>query len=149
MKTDTLTTLEAMFQRHPVMGAEPVARAEIDALETSIGFQLPADYREFVEKFGGAIVGPFSIYGLRAARAMGAGESSALKVTDRFRADGWPGVEKWLVVSMDQAGNPVGLDASGRILISDHDAGAVQPLASSFEEYLRKWCLKLEPISNR
>ena len=143
MRRHTLDALEKMFQESPVMCAGGVDRTEVDTLENQIGFQLPPDYREFLEKFGGAIVGPFRVYGLRASEAMGDDESSAMKVTERFRADGWSGTDKWLVVSMDHSGNPVGLDRDGKIWISDHDTGALQTLASSFEEYLRKWCLKL------
>jgi cell wall assembly regulator SMI1 len=145
MKSDTLNALERMFHESPVMCAGAVNRTEVGALENQIGFRLPADYREFVERFGGAIVGPFSVYGLKASEAMGDEESSAVKVTKRFRADAW-GTDKWLVVSMDHSGNPVGLDPDGKIWISDHDARTVEILASSFEEYLRKWCLKLDPL---
>jgi hypothetical protein len=35
------------------------------------------------------------------------------------------------------------LDADGKVWISDHDFGGVQVIAKSFEEYLRKSCLKL------
>ncbi len=35
-------------------------------------------------------------------------ESSAWKVTQRFRKDGWPGVQEWLVISSDHSGNPIG-----------------------------------------
>lgn len=147
MKPDTLNTLEAKFQAHPVIRGGRVDRAEVNALENAVGFALPADYREFVEKYGGAIVGPFSVYGLRAARAMAKNESSAWEVTKHFRSEGWPGVENWLVISSNQSGNPVGLDAAGKVWISDHDTGTIDSLASSFEDYLRKWCLKLEPVS--
>lgn len=147
MKTGTLTALEAMFQKHPVMRGGRVDRAEVNALENAVGFALPADYREFVEKYGGAIVGAFSVYGLRRAHAMAKNESSAWDVTKHFRSEGWPGVENWLVISSDQSGNPVGLDAAGKVWISDHDTGTINPLAASFEDYLRKWCLKLEPVS--
>ena len=143
MRRDTLDTLERMFQESPVMCAGGVDRTEVDTLQSQIGFELPLDYREFLEKFGGAIVGPYSVYGLRASEAMGDDESSAMKVTERFRADGWPGTDSWLVVSIDHSGNPVGLDRDGKIWISDHDAGALQVLTSTFEDYLRKWCLNL------
>jgi hypothetical protein len=74
---------------------------------------------------------------------MGNGEGSAIDVTTRFREQGWNGVENWLVISEDHAGNPIGLDKDGRIWISDHDFGRITLVAASFEEYLRKQCLKL------
>jgi hypothetical protein len=97
----------------------------------------------FIHRYGGAIVGPYRVFGLRNSEPMGNGEDSFLKVTKAFRQKGWPGVEKWAVISMDRGGNPIGLDADGKVWISDHDFGGVQVIAKSFEEYLRKSCLKL------
>lgn len=147
MRAETLHALDTMFRESPVMCAGTATREEVDQLESSIGFRLPDDYREFVERFGGAIVGPFSVYGVQGSDAMGDDESSALDVTNRFRSDGWQGTDQWLVVSMDHSGNPVGLDREGKVWISDHDAGAIQELAPTFEDYLRRWCLKLDPVS--
>lgn len=144
MTDETLTKLRSDFAEHPVTAAEPVPEEEIDALEQAVGFKLPDDYRQFVREFGGGIVGAFSVYGLRAADAMGDDEASALEVTERFRNDGWRGVEKWLVVSSDHSGNPVGLDEQGVVWISDHDAGSIEKLADTFEGYLRRACLGLE-----
>ena len=71
MKTDTIAELEKGFAEFPVMSAGPVPAAEIDELERAVGFPLAGDYREFIARYGGAIVGPFRIFGLRAAKAMG------------------------------------------------------------------------------
>ncbi len=147
MKPETLSILEKEFAQFPEMVAGPVDAQEIGNLEKAVGFPLAEDYKLFVSRFGGAIVGPFRIFGLRASTAMGRHESSALETTRRFRDDEWEGVGDWLVISMDHSGNPVGLDRDGRIWISDHDAGAVQQLALTFEDYLRRWCLSIDPIS--
>lgn len=143
MTKETLTVLEAEFSKHPVLVAGAVASAEVGDLERAIGFVLPLDYKLFVERFGGAIVGPYSVFGLRASEAMGKEESSALLVTQRFREQEWSGVNNWLVVSTDHAGNPFGLDREGRVFISDHDAGLVEKVADTFEGFLRSRCLKL------
>ncbi|NHZ43560.1 SMI1/KNR4 family protein [Massilia aquatica] len=37
--------------------AAPFSEAEINALESSIGWKLPKDYSEFIKQFGGAFVG--------------------------------------------------------------------------------------------
>jgi hypothetical protein len=144
MKKDTWDKLEDMFKQSPVMRGESVEDDEIKKMTDSIGFALPSGYIEFVKLYGGAIVGPFSIFGLRAADAMGDDEASAIDVTKRFRDEGWAGTEKWLVISMDHSGNPVGLDQEGKIWISDHDAGEVSLLADNFEAYLRNFCLKCD-----
>ncbi len=102
-----------------------------------------SDYREFVRRYGGAVVGPYPIFGLRRAEPMGTNEGSVVEITRRFHQKRWPGTEAWVVFSLDHAGNPIGMDKDGKVWISDHDAGAVQLLAPTFEEYLRRRCLKL------
>ncbi|MBF0234383.1 MAG: SMI1/KNR4 family protein [Desulfamplus sp.] len=142
MEKDTWDKLEDMFNKSPLMKAEAVEADVVNKLSEYVGFTLSLDYVEFMNRYGGAIVGSYSIFGLGAADAMGDNEASAIDVTKRFRDDGWAGTENWLVISMDHSGNPVGLDLDGKVWLSDHDAGAVSQLADSFEEYLRKWCLK-------
>lgn len=143
MRKQTWQALEDMFSEDPILKAEAVKPAEVTAAEQKIGIILPEDYKEFIRRYGGAIVGPFPVYGLRRAEPMGDDKASFLEVTNHFRQQRWPGVDKLVVISMDHAGNPVGLDAEGKIWISDHDARAIQLLALNFEAYLRKWCLKL------
>lgn len=143
MRIETIEALDALFERLPIMKAGPVSRAEVQKAFSR--FRLPAagDYQTFVESYGGAIVGPYRVFGLRRAPAMGANEGSALEVTERFVKQGWPGVENWLVISMDHSGNPIGLAADGQVWISDHDNGQVVVIAPSFETFLRQWGLTL------
>jgi hypothetical protein len=143
MRNETWETLDNIFSEFPVLKAEPVELDEIASAEREGGIPLPNSYKEFIHRYGGAIVGPFRVFGLRKAEPMGNGEGSFLEVTEAFRQQGWPGVEKWAVISMDHSGNPIGLDADGKIWISDHDAGAVQEIANNSESYLRNQCLKL------
>jgi len=145
MRQDTWERLEEMFADAPMMKAEPVSYHEIDEAAQSEGFKLPEDYREFVHRYGGATVGPYSVVGLRAADTMGNDEASAFVMTQRFRSDGWQGTESWLVFSTDHAGNPVGMDVDGAVWISDHDNASIDKLADNFEGYLRKVCLGLNP----
>jgi hypothetical protein len=143
MRNETWRALDDIFSRTPILKAEEVESDEIAAAEREVGVALAADYKEFVRRYGGAIVGPFRVFGLRRALPMGRDEGSFVEVTNSFRRQRWPGVEKWAVISTDHAGNPVGLDADGRVWVSDHDARAVQAIAVSFEAYLRNQCLKL------
>lgn len=144
MKETTWQAVNDMFTKAPIMKSEPVDLAEILAAEAVIGVKLSSDYKEFVARYGGAIVGPFRIYGLRKAEPMGNNEESFVEITKHFRRQGWPGVEHWAIVSMDHSGNPVGLDPAGKVWISDHDTRTVQLLAEDFERYLTMYCLKLE-----
>lgn len=143
MREDTWAALDAQFSKFPMMKAEPVPPEEFDGAVVGLPFSVPADYRQFVLRYGGALVGPYPIFGLRQADAMGSEEASFLDITQRFRDDGWQGVDEWLVVSMDHAGNPIGISADGRIWCSDHESGEVVPVALTFERYLRSKCLGL------
>ena len=143
MKQDTWEKLEKMFVDAPEMRAESVSYQEIDKVAQENGFKLPEDYREFIHRYGGATVGPYSILGLRAADTMGNDEESVFEATKRFRLACWQGAEDWLVVPGDHVGNPVGMDQNGAIWISDHDNGSIDKIADDFEEYLRTVCLGL------
>lgn len=143
MKSDTWQALDELYATHPIMKAESVPYEEIDSAFAEIAFGLPDDYREFIHRYGGAIVGAFPVFGLRRAGPMGVDDGSFIEVTESFRRQRWPGVENWAVISTDHAGNPIGLDAEGKVWIYDHDACAAQVIAGDFESYLRKRCLNL------
>jgi hypothetical protein len=143
MRDDTWNAMEDLLDRHPILRAEEVAAEEVEAAEAEIGIRLSDDYKQFVERHGGAIVGAFPIFGLRRAAPMDDNDGSFVDVTRGFRRQHWPGIGGWAIISVDHAGNPVGLDNEGRVWISDHDARAVQLLADTFEGYVRKWCLRL------
>lgn len=124
-----------------MLAAGSVPMNEIRELIEEIGFDLPTDYIEFVLRYGGAIVGPYTVFGLRAAPAMAVRENSAIEVTKRFRQEGWSETENWLVISKDHAGNPIGLDHTGKIWRIDHDGRVVECLAENFEQFLSEICL--------
>jgi len=144
MRNETWQALDELFSKTPILKAEGVEPDEISAAEQDVGVVLDADYKEFVRRYGGAIVGPFRVFGLRKAVPMGKNEESFVQVTKTFRRQRWPGVEKWAVISTDHGGNPVGLDAEGKVWIYDHDARVAQVIAANFEGYLRKQCLSLQ-----
>lgn len=143
MRDETWQILDDFFSRTPILKAEEVEFDEIAVAEREVGIVLADDYKEFIHRYGGAIVGPFRVFGLRKAIPMGRNEGSFVEITKSFRQQQWLGVEDWAIISTDHAGNPVGLDAEGKVWISDHDARAVQSIATDFETYLRNQCLKL------
>lgn len=136
MKTELLSALERSFSSFPQLVAVPVSDAEIAAAEQRLGCSFGEPYRAFVRRFGAAIVGDLPVLGLAKAEAMGRDEWSVVDVTEWFRRERWPGVDAWWIVSVDGAGNPIGVDESGRVWVSDHDAGGVFLLAASFEAFL-------------
>jgi hypothetical protein len=144
MMTDTIARLDIDLGDSPVLRAHTLPSvADVDSAEQQIGVPFPPDYRQFLLLFGGAMVGPYPVFGLRPVEVMGDDEWSVIDVTQRFRKNMVPGCEKWVVFSKDHAGNPVGLDATGAVWIHDHDFGGISPLAANFEEYVRVRCLKL------
>ena len=144
MTDDTIRRLDKEFAEFTILRAEDVpSDAEIDRAETEIGVPFPVDYREFLRRYGGAMVGPYPIFGLRPAEVMGVDCWSAVAMTRWYRDDGVPGTEACVVISHDHAGNPIGIDRLGAVWIHDHDFGGPAPLAADFEEYLRTRCLKL------
>lgn len=141
MQQSTLNLLNDFFAKLPFMKGGQVGATEIDDAERILGVNFSADYREFLERFGGAIVGPYPVYGLRRCEPMSAHLWSVVKVTEHFRSQPWPGAGGWYVISMDHAGNPIGVDDSGKLFCFDHDAGETIEIAPDFETYLLD-CLK-------
>lgn len=134
--------LDAEFEEFPVLVAGPARQSDFEKIEKFAGFPLPNSYRDFVTRYGGAVVGPYSVFGFGASDAMGANEGSVIDVTNRFRADRWPGSDRTLVVSMDHAGNAIMLGEDGEVVRFDHDSGDTETLARNFESFILDWCLK-------
>src|SRR5690348_11362384 len=110
MNNATWRMLEEAFNRWPRSRAAPVGAEEFDNAMDGFGIPVDPDYREFVLRYGGGLVGADPIYGLRKAEMMGTvgGNATAPALTRAFREKRWPGVDDWLVFSIDQGGNPVG-----------------------------------------
>jgi hypothetical protein len=132
----TIQRLDQRFASAPVLLGGPVPVGEIEAAEQRIGMPFDADYREFIERYGGAVVGSLPVLGLRQAEVMADDTFSVVHVTERFRAARWSPTELWLVISVDLAGNPIGLSSDGAVWTSDHDAGDVGMVARTFEDFV-------------
>ncbi|TVT55152.1 MAG: SMI1/KNR4 family protein [Sedimenticola thiotaurini] len=141
MNADTLGALNHFFSKLPFMKAGTVSNGEIDFAENALGIKFATDYRVFISDFGGAMVGRCPIYGLRHAGPMDDNLWSVVDVTEHFRRQSWPGTDSWYIISMDHAGNPIGLDELGKVLCYDHDARDLIEVAPDFESYLLD-CLK-------
>ena len=142
MRPETLARLEEEFRSFPVMSSGPPAESEWKTELARLDFPPPQDYVEFIRRFGGSIVGSYSIVGVGASSAMGSEEESVAEFTAMYRADGWPGSDDWIVFSKDLAGNPIGLDKNGAVWTWDHDSRETVQLADSFELFLVEHCLK-------
>jgi hypothetical protein len=124
--------------------ASRVDCSEFDSAMGEFRGHFDDDYREFVLRYGGGLVGPLPIYGLRKAPSMGtiSGNGTASEITKWFRRMRWPGVEDWLIFCVDQGGNPIGFARDRTVWLSDQtNFPQIVQLGSGFEDFLLKWCL--------
>lgn len=135
MTPSTWKALDDEYQAFPILMAGPVPASEVAAVSRSLGLGIPEDYANFLVRYGSAIVGPYPIFGLRRIEPMGT-DWSVIEMNRRFRADGWPGVEEWVLFSQDLGGNPIGLSRDGHVWLSDHDHGGTTEIAPTFEAFL-------------
>lgn len=135
MRPETVRRLDELFRTSPVLlGGGPVSAAEIDAAEQQVGVKFTPDYREFLERYGGGMVGSLPVIGLRQAEVMD--PETVVEITARFRADGWEQTYEWVIISEDLAGNPIGLTEKGEVWVSDHDFGETVMVAPTFEQFV-------------
>lgn len=130
-----MQSLERELESSRVLWGEPVTEAEIDRASASLGKDFPNAYREFLARFGGAVVGGFPIFGLRPVEAMGK-PWSVMEVDEQIRQTGIPELARWLVISSNHAGSPIGIRPDGSVWIWDHDFGGPSELAENFEDFV-------------
>ncbi len=136
MTGETWSKLDREFTEYPMLWGGASEPEEADEAAAALGVSFHEDYKEFLLRYGGAMVGSNPILGLRQAEVMGDDCWSVVHATRRFRSEAWPGSEDWYVVSVDAHGNPIGIAPSGAVLISDHDTGAVVLLSETFEAFI-------------
>ncbi|MCE9592478.1 MAG: SMI1/KNR4 family protein [Planctomycetes bacterium] len=145
MRPDTQRRLADNYEKYPSMYAgKRVSAEEIDAAAERLGVPFSSDYREFISRYGGGHAGSLPVAGLRRWESAGNREWSVIELTEWHRAARWPGTEVWAVFSDDGFGNPVGLDAIGRIWLSDHDSCECVCLEAGFEDWVLRWALHVE-----
>jgi cell wall assembly regulator SMI1 len=141
MQKDTWDHIEAHFARYEELcraQGPAVSDDEVDAAAAALGVHLPTDYREFLLRAGGGVIGPYDIYGLRPVAAMG-NEWNVVEQNQYWRDQEWPSVQGCLIISMDSRGNPIGIAPDGSVHVSDHDAGCEAVwVADTFEAFIRQ-----------
>ena len=145
MQASTLQALEDSYAESPGMRAEGAPQSEIDQAAARLRVPFPVDYQEFLLRYGGGHAGSFSVAGLRRWQFAGTTDWSVVELTEWHRSQHYPGAERWVIFSDDGFGNPVGFVGSGRVWISDHNSCEFVCLESSFEDWLRRWALRIEP----
>ena len=64
-------------------------------------------------------------------------ETLVISLTKRFRDDE-SDHQDWLIIGTDYAGNPIGINKEGKVLLQDYDYGELNVLGESFEDYILK-----------
>lgn len=141
MKPTTWNKLEKSFDDFSNLKSEPASAEQIKVVEDSLGVESNADYKEFILKYGGAIVGAFPIYGLHRVEPMDVNLWSVLGVTNRYRKEGWPNMSDRYVISSDHSDNPFVISNDGEIIVYNHDYDETVIVSETFEEFLIS-CLK-------
>ena len=139
MKVEIVQRLEEYFAKNSILRGNPASEAAISAAERQLGCKFAPEYAEFLRLFGCGVVGPDPVFGIGAdaVDAMGS-EDDVVTQTKQFRAQHWPGLTDWYVISVDGRGNPIGVGPDGRVRLSDHDVGDVTVIAENFESFLAK-----------
>lgn len=149
MKPDTWQAIEIRITKFPGAHAEGVPPIEIDAAAAELGVSFPEDFQEFLRRYGGGQAGSFSVARLRRWQFAGQDDWSITDHTKHYRDQNYPGSDRWAIFSSDGSGNPIGFDELGRVWLSDHDSCEFVCLESSFENWVRRWALRVEPHTRR
>jgi SUKH superfamily protein len=151
MKPETWARLDRLFADNLAIAGRAITVArgvpsdeEIAGAAESLGREFDPNYIAFLKRYGGAVVGSLPVFGLRPVEVIGK-VWSVVEVTRRYRDQNWPGTADWYVISEDGFGNPIGIDADGKVMISDHDHGDIAILARNFEDFLLLQCDMISP----
>jgi hypothetical protein len=137
MQQDTLITLQAYCERNPIDWASPVPREEIRRAEQILGVAFHADYAQFIELVGGAIINGIQHYGLRRCELAAPSSWSVIVRTEESREAFGEAIKEWCIISRDNE-YPVGITSNGEVAGYYYDASAPTKriIASSYEEFL-------------
>ena len=136
MDAKILQRLNDLFAEYPMMSGQRVSKLEVETAERRLGRSFDPDYKEFLLRYGAAMIGAQPVLGLSRVEVLGDDWWSVVHVTRHFWDDGWAGTDGWYIVSTDGSGNPIGIDDTGRVWISDHDTGKIEMLSENFCSWL-------------
>ncbi|MDT2047729.1 1,3-beta-glucan synthase regulator [Priestia aryabhattai] len=137
MKIELLNAIDEELEMCPEAFGGTVNIEEVMQAEVELKVKLPEDFKMFLLKYGSGAVGEAIVLGLREAEFVAT--PSFVEKSLQFRNILPEGYEKFIVIGVDSAGNPVGFNSPNTEIITfDFDFGGKEIIASSFEEYLEK-----------
>jgi hypothetical protein len=139
MQQSTLDALCAYRDQYPIDCAGPIPRKEVRRAEEVLGVRFHADYAEFVELFGGAIINGIQQFGLRRCELAAPNRWSVIVETENCREVYGDAIQDWCIVSADNE-YPVGIMTNGEVAGYYYDASPppVRVIAKSYEDFLLK-----------
>jgi cell wall assembly regulator SMI1 len=142
VNSETWQKLDDLFLKYPFLCSEQVTESEIEKVVLEMGLSFPSDYQEFIRRYGGAIVGALPIFGLRKADPMGEDEWHIAEINKKYKDDHYPILDNWVIVSVDQSDNPIGINTEGTVVLFDHNSKEIVKVAENFEEFISSECLR-------
>lgn len=137
MKIELLNAIDEEFEMCPEAFGGPVNIEDVTQAEDELKANLPNDFKIFLLRYGSGAVGEAVVLGLKEAEFVAT--PSFVKQTLKFRESLPKDYEKFVVIGIDGAGNPVGFNSpSMEIIRFDHDTCEEEVIAINFEEYLEK-----------
>lgn len=137
MKVEILNAIDEEFEMCPEAFGGALNIEEVNQAEDELKVKLPADYKEFLLRYGSGAVGEAIILGLKEAAFVAT--PSFVEKSIHFREVLPKGYDNFTVIGIDGAGNPVGFNfPNTEIITFDFNFGGKKIIAESFEEYLEK-----------
>jgi hypothetical protein len=132
-----VTNLRKYFSEHMDNKGKPAAEEDINMIEQELKINLSEDYKLFLTCFGSAEIDVYPIYGFHYPECMSSTDN-VIEENKRLRSLTIPYSDKWLIISEDQSGNPIGIDENGYVYMHDQDFGEVVLLAKTFGKFIEK-----------
>ncbi|WP_336047167.1 SMI1/KNR4 family protein [Solibacillus ferritrahens] len=137
MKVELINAIDEEFEMCPEAFGGPVNIEEVTQAEDELKVKLPEDFKMFLTRYGSGAVGEAIVLGLKEAEFVAT--PSFVKQTFKFRESLPKNYEKFVVIGIDGAGNPIGFNSPNTEIIRfDHDTFEAEVIAINFEKYLEK-----------
>jgi hypothetical protein len=135
MKHSTIEKINDFFTKNPIAKGEPSSPEEIANAENELEIKFDKDYIFFLLNYGGSMIKAKEIYGFQNSELMG--DDNVINLTKSYRQNESENKD-WLIIGTDYAGNPIGINKDGKVLMQDYDFGGLNVLGDSFEDYILK-----------
>jgi cell wall assembly regulator SMI1 len=138
MKQALMDRLSDFLEKKPSLKGKPATMEEITTAEKVLQVTLDDNYKEFIQKFGGAYAG-IAIHAFSNGSSVGTETIIELTTQDRKLANEmriFPDINRCYVIADDGSGNPIAISPNGEIILFDYDTSEQKILAANFETFI-------------